>query len=249
MWQLAFARCLTELLPNLRGPILVSDPQLTTFDRRVLALCGAQIVPVDSHPEPGIISHDCDGDGDDVGGDAGSGLFIYAPNCPHAVNAELIESNYGQLHRVAYIGSCVEYYETVNGLAAQQRRKKLQLQQEQEQGGSQSGRDDDEGRDERTESSSSTSTSGAATCACCSGQGGSSGGVDQSADVLDTTSVFVELRRARRLVELPLPDLGHFNGASIRLHVFPPLEQEGGGGHADDDGAAAAASAAAALEI
>jgi hypothetical protein len=201
LWQLALARCLTTLLPGLSGPILVSDPALTAFDRRLLAACGARAVAPGAHPEP-TDAH-------------GGGVFVYAPNCPHGVNEELLGDCLGALPRTAYLGTCAEFYEALDGLRARQRRAERLRE-----GSSDGGGGGDGG------GSSGALLEHAAGCACSGG--GGEGKEEGCGGLSGGGELLVRLRREGRVVELGAPSFGHLHEACMRLHVFKPEPPEQG---------------------
>jgi hypothetical protein len=193
LWQFALARALAGLLgsggPGAAGgggaQVLVSDPALTAFDRRVLSACGAQVLPPGSHPI-----------GDDDGG-----VLVFAPNCPHGVNAEILRASgeAGGLHALAYIGTCCEYYDELEGLRERQQQQQQQQQQTAAAAAPPPFVEDD---------------GGGSCCGC--GSGGSGGGDGENA-----LGWLASLRRDGRAVELALPSFGLLCDPATRLHVFP----------------------------
>jgi hypothetical protein len=254
LWQLAFARCLATLLPNLRGPIEITDPALTSFDRRVLAACGCLVAP----------AGDCspwDPAAGGASGDAGQGTFIYAPYCPHAVNGELVEANLGRLQQIAYLGTCFEYYEALDDLETTARRRRQQGSAADQEGlsngsggsGSSEGESDGGGSSGGGESGGGGDGEGESVSGGSSGGGESSSGGDggdatsnqaaaaagrpddvtscgagcglgSGGELLEGTGLLADLRRHGRVLELAVPRFGLIHGVTLRLHVFPRRE-------------------------
>ncbi|KAI8475214.1 MAG: hypothetical protein J3K34DRAFT_517467 [Monoraphidium minutum] len=225
LWQLAFARCLATLLPNLRGPITVCDPALTAFDRRLIAACGCAV----GHPGDDALWDDADGGGASGGGGEGGGgggaadgTFVYAPYCPHTVNGAVVETHLGRLERLAYLGTCFEYYEAIDGLEAARRRREEGAgaaaggAQQAAGGGGQQAADGSRGAptDGGGRQAADAGGGGSAASCCC---GGGEPGLEGLPSAL-----LAALRRSGRVVEVPVPRLGLIHDVVMRLHVFKP---------------------------
>lgn len=126
--QLALALSLPSLLPGLQQPPAFADPEFGPFDERLITALGGRVVPVDRldssqsthHLQPqnpaslGGSTHGNTGGstkddtcGSTAGSTAGGTLLLYAPCCPRALYAQVLDLNMqaGSLHRVAILGN------------------------------------------------------------------------------------------------------------------------------------------------